>query len=138
MKFSLNFNLIFKIYGYILIIVGVAMIPSVITAYFYKETLMVGAFLSTSFLIIVAGICLTRTLKPKKNQLKLRDGYLIVGLGWVVTSLIGCIPYLLGDYTDSFAAAFLSVFLAFLLNAIENIKKDPIAMAKLKGEKKGK
>ncbi len=38
----------------------------------------------------------------------------------------------------SFAAAFLSVFLAFLLNAIENIKKDPVAMAKLKGEKKGK
>lgn len=36
----------------------------------------------------------------------------------------------------SFAAFFVSVFLAFLLNAIENIKKDPDAMAKLKGEKK--
>lgn len=33
----------------------------------------------------------------------------------------------------AFAAFFLSVFLAFLLNAIENIKKDPQAMAKLKG-----
>ena len=35
----------------------------------------------------------------------------------------------------SFAAAFFSVFLAFLLNAIENIKKDPDAMEKLKGKK---
>ena len=33
----------------------------------------------------------------------------------------------------AFAAFFMSVFLAFLLNAIQNIKKDPEAMAKLKG-----
>jgi uncharacterized protein involved in exopolysaccharide biosynthesis len=32
-----------------------------------------------------------------------------------------------------FAAAFLGVFLAFMLNALENIRKDPAAMAKLRG-----
>lgn len=35
----------------------------------------------------------------------------------------------------TFAAGFLSVFLAFLLNALENLRKDPVAMAKLKGKK---
>lgn len=35
------------------------------------------------------------------------------------------------------AAFFVSVFLVFLLNAINNIKKDPVAMAKLKPNKKG-
>lgn len=35
----------------------------------------------------------------------------------------------------TFAAGFMSVFLAFLLNAIKNIKADPEAMAKLKGNK---
>lgn len=35
----------------------------------------------------------------------------------------------------TFAGFFGSVFLAFVLNAIENIKKDPVAMAKLKGIK---
>ena len=34
----------------------------------------------------------------------------------------------------AFAVFFMSVFLAFLLNAIQNIKKDPEAMAKLKGK----
>ena len=34
----------------------------------------------------------------------------------------------------TFAAFFFSVFLAFVLNAVENIKKDPEAMAKLSGE----
>jgi hypothetical protein len=33
----------------------------------------------------------------------------------------------------TFAAGFFSVFLAFVLNAISNIRKDPEAMAKLKG-----
>ena len=36
----------------------------------------------------------------------------------------------------TFAAFFVSIFLAFLLNAIENIKKDPEAMAKLSQRKK--
>ncbi|GHT83469.1 hypothetical protein FACS1894137_04630 [Spirochaetia bacterium] len=35
----------------------------------------------------------------------------------------------------TFAAGFFSVFLAFILNAVENIKKDPEAMAKLRGIK---
>ena len=35
----------------------------------------------------------------------------------------------------TFAAGFLAVFLAFLLNAIENIKADPEALSKLKGAK---
>lgn len=35
----------------------------------------------------------------------------------------------------TFAAFFISVFVAFLLNAISNIKNDPEAMAKLKGKK---
>jgi hypothetical protein len=33
----------------------------------------------------------------------------------------------------TFAAGFLAVFLAFVLNAIAHIKKDPEAMAKLQG-----
>lgn len=37
-----------------------------------------------------------------------------------------------------FAAFFISIFLAFLLNAIENIKKDPEAMSKLHAGKKSK
>jgi uncharacterized protein involved in exopolysaccharide biosynthesis len=36
----------------------------------------------------------------------------------------------------TFAAFFFSVFLAFLLNAVENIKKDPEAMAKLRTKEK--
>lgn len=37
----------------------------------------------------------------------------------------------------TFAAVFFSIFLAFILNAIENIKNDPIAMAKLAQNGKG-
>jgi uncharacterized protein involved in exopolysaccharide biosynthesis len=36
----------------------------------------------------------------------------------------------------SFAAAFFSVFLAFVLNAVDNVKHDPEAMAKLRGREK--
>ncbi len=36
----------------------------------------------------------------------------------------------------TFAAFFVSVFMAFLLNALKNIKNDPVAMSKLKGKNK--
>lgn len=36
----------------------------------------------------------------------------------------------------TFAAFFMSIFLTFVLNALENIRKDPVAMAKLTGGKK--
>lgn len=36
----------------------------------------------------------------------------------------------------TFAAFFFSIFLAFVLEAIENVKKDPVAMAKLSAHKK--
>jgi uncharacterized protein involved in exopolysaccharide biosynthesis len=36
----------------------------------------------------------------------------------------------------SFAAAFFAVFLAFVLNAVDNVKHDPEAMAKLRGREK--
>ena len=36
----------------------------------------------------------------------------------------------------TFAAFFISVFLAFAINAVENIKKDPEAMSKLKGDRR--
>ena len=36
----------------------------------------------------------------------------------------------------TFAVGFLSVFLAFVLNAVDNIKNDPDAMAKLQNRKK--
>jgi uncharacterized protein involved in exopolysaccharide biosynthesis len=35
----------------------------------------------------------------------------------------------------TFGAGFLGIFLAFLLNALENIRKDPEAMARLRGER---
>jgi hypothetical protein len=35
----------------------------------------------------------------------------------------------------TFVAAFFSVFLAFVLNALENIRKDPEAMAKFRTKK---
>jgi hypothetical protein len=35
-----------------------------------------------------------------------------------------------------FAAGFFAVFLAFVLNTVDNIKQDPEAMAELRGRKK--
>ena len=38
----------------------------------------------------------------------------------------------------TFAGFFISIFLAFLLNALKNIKNDPVAMEKLRGKKNEK
>ncbi len=106
MKFILNIRLIMHIYGIIALCIGAAMIPAIATAFIYKETAAGYAFLTTCLVLFIAGLFCTFFIKPKKHTMKTRDGFFIVGFGWLLAALIGCIPYLASGYTDSFCSAF--------------------------------
>lgn len=108
MKYTLNFRYIIKIYGYIIFTVGIAMLPAMITAYAYKENDIGIGFLCSSIIVGSIGASLIFFSRPEHTLLKIRDGYLIVGLGWITVSLAGALPYLISGYTDSFASAFLN------------------------------
>ena len=102
----LNIKLIIKIYGFSGLFIGLAMLPSIITAFIYSETVIAKTFIVTCLAVIIVSLICILGVKPKKTHLKTRDGFFIVGFGWLLVIFIGCIPYLASGYTDSFCSAF--------------------------------
>lgn len=71
---------------------GLLMIIPAIVSLFYKEyeTSLSIAIIAVAFLLI--GIIFT-VKKPKKIDIFIKDGILIVGLAWIVFSVIGSLPF---------------------------------------------
>lgn len=106
MKHTLNFRYIAKIYGYIILTLGIAMLPAMLTSYIYEEYAIGHSFLFSGIIVMLLGVILIVFSRPQKTLLKIRDGYLIVGFTWIIVSLIGSLPYLISGYADSFSSAF--------------------------------
>lgn len=59
-----------------------------------------------------------------ENRIGRRDGYLIVSLTWVIFSIVGMLPYLVGGYEPRVAAAFFETISGFTTtgaSALDNI-----------------
>jgi len=101
-----NHQIIIKVIGAIVLILGVAMIPPAIAAHVYDEQSSLHAFMATSLLLMLAGGFVSIKMRPHSIYLGYREGYIIVTLCWLCASLVGAVPYLASGFTDSFPDAF--------------------------------
>lgn len=62
---------------------------------------------------LILGFLLRRMGHKAENRMSRRDGFLIVSLTWVVFTLIGMLPLLIGGYTDRIAVAFFETMSGF-------------------------
>jgi len=82
-----------------------------------------GITISAGFLMRVA------TKKDKNSEIKKRDGYLIVVLGWLFMTIFGSLPYLLSGSIPTLTNAFFETMSGFtttgstILNDIESLPK---------------
>ena len=92
---ALNKHAIIKIMGYILGIIGLAMLPSYLLSVQLGEEAAARGFGVTGALIIGTGLVLAWFTREQSKHLSLRDGILVVFLGWFIAALAGCFPYLI-------------------------------------------
>ncbi|MBR0600245.1 TrkH family potassium uptake protein [Sinanaerobacter chloroacetimidivorans] len=103
---AFNYKVIIKVLGAITTIIGLTMIPPLFVAMIYHENLLVISYLKTIIPSVLTGLIIIFCVKPGSTSLKIRDGYLIAGLCWVVASAIGAFPYLLSGVMTNFIDAF--------------------------------
>lgn len=102
---SLNFKTIIKIIGTLLGIVSFSMLPSLFLSLYLKETSAAFAFgVTASVTMGVSALFIWRT-KGAVAEPRLRDGMLIVCLGWFLASVAGAFPYMLSQTIPSFPDA---------------------------------
>ena len=125
----MNYSMILKVIGTLLIINGGFILTSIPFSLYYAEGDTMA--LMYSGLISAASGFLLRILSPKSsnNELKRKDGYLIVSLGWVSMSFLGSLPYILSGAIPDLASAFFETMSGFsttgatILTDIESVPK---------------
>lgn len=87
----MNFSIIKRVLGWILLFEAIFFLVPMITAIVYRETAFFS-FMITMFICIILGVaCLIG--KPKNNTIYAKEGFVIVALCWIVLSLFGALPF---------------------------------------------
>lgn len=99
----LDYKAVAGVLGVLLAALGVALLAPMGVALVYDEAVWWG-FGVTAVFSLAVGLAAWFAYRPG-HELRIREGFAIVGLAWVVLSLVGALPFWLTgwlSYTDSF------------------------------------
>ncbi len=103
---NLGISSVFRIIGIVMMVVGFSMLPSVLVSFIYDDAEVFLPFLLTMAISGTTGIILAKLCKKHTHQLKVRDGFLIVTLCWIISGILGAIPFMVTESIPHFADAF--------------------------------
>ncbi|MCM1077319.1 MAG: TrkH family potassium uptake protein [Bacteroides sp.] len=92
----INFPVILRIIGLLLIIEGLFIIVPLITCLIYGENDWM-CFLLTMIVTSVSGLVMVFGIKPRNPRMGKREGFLLAALIWVFFSAFGMIPFIFMD-----------------------------------------
>lgn len=112
--------------GTLLVLEAIAMLPSLIVSILYKEQTM--PFILSILIILAIGLPFF-FLRPSLKDFQSRDGFAVVGIGWLMISVFGALPFYIGGSIPSFINAFFESISGFtttgasILTNIESLPK---------------
>jgi trk system potassium uptake protein TrkH len=108
----LNYRMIGKMSGAILMILAASMIPPSLVSFYYGETLSALSFIYCIIPMVVLGL-LTQRIRLFSHVVRIRDGYAIVALCWLLGSLLGALPFVISGSIPSYIDAFFETVSGF-------------------------
>ena len=89
---------VFAITGYILLLFSVTFFIPIVTAIIYSEpaSFIYKAYVLPMLITACLGGVLWYNSRDSAEELRERDAFVVVGLGWVVIAALGALPYLFG------------------------------------------
>ncbi|MBR6164764.1 MAG: TrkH family potassium uptake protein [Clostridia bacterium] len=109
----MNRKLIIRVLGALLSIEGLAMIPAFLITFHYRD----GDTAAMGFGILVAlsvGCAMYFIPKTDRNSyLRLKEGFIIVAVGWILMSLCGALPFVFSGFLPFFQDAFFEAVSGF-------------------------
>ena len=101
----MNYSLIQRILGMMLILFGFSLVIPIITSLLYNDQ-NTDIFITSFIIFSLVGLIFYYPNRGEKNDIRTKEGFLIVVLFWVVLSLFGSIPFMLDKQLSlSFADA---------------------------------
>lgn len=109
---QINFLALTRIVGLLLLIESMFMLIPLITCLVYNEN-DYKAFLITILITSVVGGVMTIATRSSDKDMGKREGFLLTALTWVVFSIFGMLPFMLGDSKMSVSDAFFEAMSGF-------------------------
>ncbi len=101
----MNFKMIGRFVAQILLIESVFMIPAAIISFYYKEMDALHGFLYTILGLSAIMTVLFIVCRGAKSAFYAREGFICVGLSWILLSLMGCLPFVISGEIPNFIDA---------------------------------
>lgn len=100
----MNKKIIFSITGKLLEVFSLLLLLPAVVSVIYKEH-EAYTFLICAAISFVIGVILRHFTKKSDTTLYAKEGFVVVSLAWVTTSLIGCLPFVISGEIPSFVDA---------------------------------
>ncbi|MCK5146406.1 TrkH family potassium uptake protein [bacterium] len=107
----INYRVVLHILSALLIFLAISLIAPAAIAFFYKEGDF-NAFLITIGISLIIGIIGLLSNKST-GELRPKDGFLIVTVGWLLFAFIGALPFKLSGFIPSYTNAFFETMSGF-------------------------
>ncbi len=118
----MNFKIMGKIIGKIMILEGFLMIPSLIVSFIYHEDLKhIISFIIPIIILIVIGF-LFQLIKPKSKAIYQKEGFAIVSIVWIVMTFFGALPFVINGDIPNFVDALFETMSGFTTTGASVIK----------------
>lgn len=88
-----------RIMGQFLMLFSITLLPPVVIDLLYQED-AARAFFYSYLLLLSAGFFLYLPVRKEKKDLRLRDGFVVVVLFWLVLGVAGAVPFYLYEHLD--------------------------------------
>ena len=124
-----NLRLIVKLLGLLLSLNALFMLLVIPVALIYGEDYLSIVYSALITLTVGFSILLLSRKNQSSKELRKRDGYLVVTLGWIVLSLSGSLPYVISGSIPGYANAFFETMSGYtttgatILTDIESLPK---------------
>ncbi len=122
----MNLKMIRYILGRLMLIESLLMALPLIVMLIYGEFSMLHAMLIPMAVLAALGV-LASVYKPKDQALKAKDGFVIVGLSWIVLSLFGALPYVLSGLIPNYIDAVFETVSGFTTTGSSVLYSDAFA-----------
>ena len=101
-----TFGALFKVLGFITVVLSVAMLPPVLVCVYYGENHAAAGLFHTIWVGVIVGAALFLLLRHIHREATVRDGYLLLAATWIAASVFGAFPYYFADVLTSPIDAF--------------------------------
>ena len=112
----MNYRMIAYSVGRILVAVAATMLAPLGLSLLYGESIALAYVIPIGISVLI-GLCVSAKA-PKNKSLYGRDGMFIVAIGWIVISIIGCLPFYISGQISSFVDSFFETVSGFTLSLI--------------------